>query len=82
MKNEIPLRPLNDNEKIALEYIRQNPGLQTEEVLNFLSPFPYADDIRLEMSQAVGYLMANGYVEKNKRNYSLIVSDTPPQTEG
>lgn len=79
MKNNIPLRPLSDNEKLALEYVRQHPGCQAEEAINFMVPFSNADEIRMEVSLAFGYLMANGYINRNPRTSALTVSDTPPQ---
>lgn len=73
------LRPLSDNEKIAIEFIRQTPRCTVEDVLNFMVPFDHADEIRSEIASAVGYLISNGYVEKNKANSALVISETPPK---
>lgn len=79
--NDATPRPLNDNEKIALEFIRQHPGCTTEDVLNFMVPFDHADEIRSEVASAIGYLITRFYVEKNSKTSALIVFDTPRKGE-
>lgn len=66
-------RPLTDNEKLALEYIRQNPGCTAEDAANFLVPFDNADELRSQIANDIQYLVWHGYVERNKRTQALTV---------
>lgn len=76
---DITLRPLTENEKLILEYIRQHTRCTVEDILNFMVPFQDSDELRAEIAGNVGYLIYNGYVEKNRVNSALIISDTPPK---
>lgn len=64
---------LSDNQKLALEYIRQNHGCNVEDVVNFLVPFDHADELRCQIAQDVEFLIWNWYIKRNKRTHSLSV---------
>lgn len=69
---------LSDNKKLIIAYVEGNPGCTIEDVLNFLVPWSNADDLRSAMALEAGWLVANGFLEKNKRNQGLSVSHIPP----
>lgn len=65
-------RPLIEDEKIVLEYIRQYNCENVEEVI---ISFCGWDDTerRAVIASAVGYLVHNGYVDENKKTKNLTV---------
>lgn len=63
----------NDNQRLALEYIRQHPNLTAEEVCNFLVPFDHADDIRKQVHRDIEFLVWNHYIRRDKDNHYLTV---------
>jgi hypothetical protein len=67
----IPKRPLSEYEKQALEYIRQNPGVTAEDVVNFLCPYPDETAIRTDASNAVWYVIWNDYADRDSTTGAL-----------
>ena len=61
------LRELSDTEIEVKEYIVQYPGVNTEDVGNALGN-------TIEIYSAVGYLVANLYVDRDSRNQALYVN--------
>lgn len=64
-------RPLSDIEKLALLYIEQNPKLTCEDITNYFEAGQ--DDIqkRTQVTNAVEYLVWNGYVNRDNATGSI-----------
>lgn len=69
--NPIPKRPLSEYEKLALEYIRQNPGVTAEDVVDFLCPYRDEINMRTDASNAVWYVIWNDYADRDSTTGAL-----------
>ena len=65
-------RPLSEEETLALEFIRQNPGVTAEEVIEWFHP---ADDLayRSTIANAVAFLWATRRVKRDPITNGLSV---------
>jgi hypothetical protein len=64
-RNEMIDRPLSEEEQLVLEYIRQNPGLQADEILDYFC-VNGGDDYRQIMSNAIAYLWITREIVRSK----------------
>lgn len=62
---------LTDEQKLVREYIRQNPGQNTEEVCDYFDPAKDDHDRRREIASAVGFLTANSLLRRDRRTGAL-----------
>lgn len=62
---------LTEEEQLALEYIRKNPGSTAEDVIEWFSPSPDDIEYRATIANAVAKLWAHKYVIRDPRTNAL-----------
>lgn len=83
MKNKFKLlRDLSPLEQEIMDYLSNHPGRTAEDVIVEKAGYeqdPESVEKRRRVARAIGYLMAQRYIDWDVENGGLLVSDCPPQ---
>lgn len=62
---------LTDVQKLVREFVRQNPGLNVEEICDNFDPTKDDTERRREIASACGFLTANSLLQRDRRTGAL-----------